>query len=232
MKISKILFVVVMFGMLCVCQRGFTMTAHLVNLSPERGVEAKGTEAALRTEIAAAEKANKDKLASNTMIDAELIAQLGKVKEAVIQVGGVNVKGITDPAAYVTGYAATGLAGGTVNIDGDTYDLSESTVNPILFSAEFAMTQTDEFKKAIEAVQRQPDQIAVIVTTESNAEAIRTSLEAKGVNFDKVSIVQAMTGNSKDAFVELFNRAGEGFSLRDANRTNPLVVTRALQGAV
>jgi len=231
MKSNKIALVIcaAILSVFTAMQLGYAYTA-MVNL----GQQTDGSDVAKKVEDAVKDAGQEGKkFASNTMFGAEMADELRQNKDAaVVRLNGADlrmaVSNVTSPADYAIGMVSVGLASRNVSVEGNTYDFSDSSVSPLLFSENFAVGEIQRFSGAVDSLQ--PDQIAVIVAINMSADEIRQAIDGK-VNLDRVVIVQATTRDSQEAFLKLFEDNKEGFSLKDLNR-NDRAVVKALEGAI
>lgn len=227
---KNILFIIVLACMLLSAQLGFSA---LVNLETPAAPNTAGPKATVDGTV----KAEGDKLASNaTLLTTDLIDELNANATAEVNLSAVSVaasvEDVTDLKAYAIGLGSVRLA--QVTVTGNRYDFSDTTINPLLFSDTYAVTQTGAF---IEQVTKMSgDQIAVIIAIDRTPQEIEAIKAIKDkIDSGKVIIVQATTLSSKEGFRALFadpNLVRDGFINPRALPSADKRVVKALQGAV
>ncbi len=222
---KNILFIIVFAVMLLSAQFGFSA---LINLETPAAPSTADGKAAVDKAVGDEGK----RLASNaTLLTTDLIDKLQADTVAVVNLSAVSaaapVEIVTDRKAYAIGLASVRLA--QASITGSTYDFSDTTINPVLFSDKYVADNTDEFLLKLADIKG--DDVAVIVAMTRTPEEIQKILQDRGVPMGNIVIVQAVSMESAAAFTGLFEEYKEGFSLRSIDRNNAVVV-KALQGAV
>jgi hypothetical protein len=221
---------IAILGMFFMAQSSYAYQA-MANLNQQTD----GTDVVKKVEDTVKNTQDGKKLASNaTVFGADLISELqGNKAVAEIKLNGADlnsvVSNVTSPVDYIIGMASVRLAGADVTKDGNAYNFSDSTVNPVLFSEKFVTGEKQPYFIGAVSVMP-PSQIAVIVAINMTPEEIKKSIEDK-VDMGKVIIVQALTTESQQAYNTLFDEYKEGFSLKTLDNNNPNVI-KALQGTI
>lgn len=229
MKLNKTIFImcIAILSIFTIAQLSHAYTM-MVNLGQQTDGTGTGNKVDEAVKKAGDEGA---KLASNAaLLTTDIIEKIRADETAMVNVSAVlaaaSSENISEMKAYAIGLGSVRLA--EVSVDGNTYNFSDSTVNPVLFSEKFATDETPRFAEAVTAMQ--PDQIAVIIAINMSSDEIRKAIEGE-IDLGKVVIVQATTMESQKAFNTLFDEYKEGFSLRTLDKNNPNVI-KALKGAV
>ena len=227
MRKANVLFLVLTISMIVFCGISYAAVAGFINAATPAATE---TNAATTVEETVRNEGKP--IASNaTLLTTDLIDKLNSDATAVVTLNGqaIAVPGVTNQKAYAIGLGSVRLA--QVVVKGNAYNFSDdTTINPLLFSDEYAINQSADFIPQIDALTG--DQIAVIVAITRTPEEIAAIAGIKErIDAGKVIIVQATNPDSRGAFTDLFKTHPEGFALRSIDKTDVTVV-KALQGAV
>ena len=227
MRKANVLFLVLTISMIVFCGISYAAVAGFINVGQPNPAETRD----VKTTVEDAVRNEGKPIASNaTLLTTDLIDKLNGDATAVVTLNGqaIAVPGVTDQKAYAIGLGSVRLA--QVVVKGNAYDFSDTTINPLLFSDDYAVSQTAALIPQIDALTG--DQIAVIVAITRTPEEIAAIAGIKErIDAGKVIIVQATNPDSRGAFTDLFKTHPEGFALRSIDKTDVTVV-KALQGAV